>query len=998
MKQRIFTILCMVCLSVTTMAQGNYTVRGEVHDETGQPIIGATVIQKGTSHATVSDVDGKFALSVPSASTPIVISFLGYKSEEHEAGSPIFNAPLQLAVDAQTISNVVVVGYGTLRKSDMTGSVAVVKSDLESLGATTSASDLLLGKVPGLQITPGNGQPGAGTSIRIRGGASLNASNNPLVVIDGVPVAENAGSGMSNPLAVVNPNDIASMTVLKDASSTAIYGSRGSNGVIIITTKKGSTYSPSGVGSDFRLSYNSNYSVNVNSKEVPTLKADEFREFMNTYWSTNAEAMATVGTASTDWQKEIFRPAFATDQFLSGSGNVSGKHNSLGYRISAGYTGEDGTLKNSHFDRYTASVNLSPRFLDNHLSIDVNVKGTITDERKVDQGVIGGAAFFNPTLPIYKDYPDNKYNGYYTIESNTLAPQNPLAILNDQYDHARSMRSIGNIQIDYKMHFLPELRANLNLGYDITASEGRNGVNVNSSQAWRDGDYPGIGRYNNWSNLRRNQLLDFYLNYAKDINKNRVDVMLGYSWQHFYSDNHNTQFPNNAPNEDNPVYQRSDATENYLVSFFGRANYSYDNRFLVTATVRYDGSSRFSKNNRWGLFPSVALGWNLAQESWLKGSAVGNLKLRASWGITGQQELSNDYPYLANYDISNQYSQYQFGNTFFPLLKPLAYDENIRWEQTETYNIGLDFGAWDNRLTASVDLYQKYTKDLLNTISVPAGSNFSNQVLTNIGNLENKGIEISIAGDIIRTKDWNWNLGLNATVNSTKITKLTATDDPNYLGIQFGSISAGTSTNAMIHAVGHTPNSFYVYQQAYDAAGNPMQNVMVDRNQDGMINDADRYVFQSSTPKMYFGISTALSFRNWDLAINAHGSLGNYLYNDFRGAHSTTRDAYNAPGFSTNVTNFYKETGFTKSNQVQQNLSDYWVEDASFLRLDNVTLGYNFQNLFKCERLNGRLSFTAQNLFVVTNYSGMDPENSRGIDGVIWPRPRTFILGLTLNF
>lgn len=992
MKHKLFTIVCMLFLSVMSYAQSTYKVKGMVHDESGQPIVGATIVQKGTTHGTASDVDGKFELTVPSAETILVVSMLGYTPQQVAAGSEAFNAPLRLAEQSETIAAVVVVGYGTLRKTDMTGSVAVIKSNLDAVGSANSAADLLIGKVPGLQITPGTGQPGAGATIRIRGGASLNASNNPLVVIDGVPVADNAGPATSNPLAVINPSDISSYTVLKDASATAIYGSRGSNGVIIITTVKGSQ-------SKFRLGYSSTYSVNVNSRTVNTLNGDEFRDFMKTYWGNNPEAMATVGTESTDLQKEIFRPAFGTDQYLSGSGKVTGKHSSMGYRVSVGYSTEDGTIKTSNFQRFTGSVNLSPRFFDDHLSIDINVKGTNIKEKKVDGGIVGGAAFYNPTIPTYKDYPDNKYNGYYTIESNSLAPINPLAIMTDRHDHTNSNRSIGNMQIDYKMHFLPELRANLNLGYDVASSDWNNGVKVNSPQAWKDGNYPGIGANSRGKNLRNNQLLDFYLNYNSDIGKNHIDAMVGYSWQHFYSSNRSANYANNQPDLNLPFFHSADATENYLVSFFGRVNYSYDNRYMATVTVRQDGSSRFSQANRWGLFPSLALGWNIAQEHFMKDKTVINtLKLRASWGITGQQELyTNDYPYLARYNISNQYSQYQFGDTFYHMLKPLAYDENIKWEETETYNLGLDFGAWQNRLTFSIDLYQKYTKDLLNTISVPAGSNFANKVLTNVGDLQNKGIEVTLGGDIIRNSDWVWNLSLNATWNRTKITRLTATDDPNYLGEQFGSISAGTNTLAQIHAVGYTPGSFFVYQQAYDENGKPMQNVLVDRNGDGSITDADRYIYQSPTPKMYFGINTTVTYKNWDFTVNAHGSLGNYLFNDFRNAHSTTRSAYGAPGFSTNVTDFYKETGFTESSIVSQSLSDYWVEDASFLRLDNVTLGYNFKNLFKSKRLNGRISFTAQNLFVITKYSGMDPEGW-AIDGVIWPRPRTFVLGLNLNF
>lgn len=1001
MTKKIYLTLCMLCLSIVTMAQSSYTITGSVVDRQGQPLIGATVIEEGNpSHAVATDPMGQFTLRVTSATSVVDINYAGYVARKLIANSDEFKNPIVLDEDVKQIDAVTVVGYGTLRKSDMTGSVNVVGNDLKQTGMVNSASQMLVGKVAGLQITPGSGKPGEGSQIRIRGGASLNASNNPLVVIDGVPVAENSGAGMSNPLGMVNPNDIESFTVLKDASATAIYGSRGSNGVIIITTKKGAK------GSKFKLAYNSDYSVSVNTRQVSTLNGEQYREFMQQYFGDNPNAMALVNEypdVNTKWQDHIFQPAFGTNQFVSASGNVAGKHNSFGYRASLGYTHQDGTLKGSEYNRYTLDVSLAPRFLDDHLSVDVNIKGTMSDQDNIDGGVVGGAAFFDPTKPIYEQYADNKYNGFYTIESaglpNSNAAINPIARMQQQYNRDNSYRSIGNVMVDYKMHFLPELRANLNLAYDVSWGTNKSGPQINSPQAWRDADYRGIGRYNMWEGQRSNSLLDFYLNYAKDIKKHRVDVMLGYSWQHFYAMNFNRTFPNNAADMEQPIYERTDKTESYLVSFFGRLNYSFDGRYMITATVRYDGSSRFSPNTRWGLFPSVAVGWNLAQESWLKDTEVNNLKIRASWGITGQQELNtNDYPYMARYGLSNQYSQYQFGDQFYQLLKPDAYDENLKWEETETYNIGLDFAAFQNRLTFSVDYYQKYTKDLLNTTSVPAGSNFSNKVLTNVGDLENKGVEIALGGDIIRTSDWNWNLGLNVTWQDTKITKLTASPDPSYLGSMFGTTSRGTGTEVMIHAVGHSPGSFYVYQQAYDETGKALQNVFVDRNGDGEINDADRYIFGSVMPKVYFGINTTLTYKDWDLSIAGHASFGNKLFNDYRMAHSTTDDAYSSLGFLTNVSTVYQETGFTRVSSAPQGMSDMWIEDASFFRLDNITLGYNFRKLFGAEGLNGRISFTAQNVFTISKYKGLDPENSGGVDGVIWPRPTVYLLGISLNF
>ncbi len=1001
MAKKIYMTLCLLVLSMASMAQGKYKVSGTIVDQSGSPLFGVTIIEKeNPSVGTVTDEMGQFILEVASKESTLLIRYAGFLSAEYPAGSEIFNQPLALIEDTKTIEAVTVVGYGTLRKSDMTGSVEVVSADLDDRGMVNSASELLQGKVAGLQITGGTGQPGAGSTIRIRGGSSLNASNDPLIVVDGVPLSGGT-AGMSNPLGSINPNDIASFSILKDASAAAIYGSRGANGVIIITTKKGSA-------GGFRLTYNSDYSVGFNSKTPETLSPEEYRAFIGEYYADNATVTGLANQfpeAGTNWQDHIYQAAFGTNQYLSGSGRVVTEDMTMGYRTSLGYTNQQGTLKGSNYNRYTLDIGLAPKFFDEHLSIDVNFKGTMSNQDNVDQGVVGNAAFYDPTKPIYNEYANNKFNGYYANLSdptalipNSNSSTNPIAVLNEQYNHDNTYAMVGNVQVDYKMHFLPELRANLNLGYDASMGTNKNGVNINSEQAWRDGDFPGVGRYNEWEGFRRNSLLDFYFNYAKDIEKHRVDAMVGYSWQHFQSTEDNSTFGNESVAGAEPFKYTYDATENYLVSFFGRVNYSYDSRYMATATLRYDGSSRFSEANRWGVFPSVALGWNLAEESWLKDSSVDNLKLRASWGVTGQQDLGlNDYPYQARYDVSTQFSQYLFGNNWYNVIKPLAYDENIKWEETTSWNIGLDFAAFNNRLTFNVDLYQKFTKDLLNTASVPAGTNFSNTVTTNVGDLENKGIEVEAGVDIIRNDDWRWNVTANATWQDTKITSLTATNDPNYLGILHGGIGVGTGTNLLLHAVGHAPSSYYVYEQAYDVDGNPIQNVVVDRDGDGVITDGDRYVAGSIQADMYFGFSTALSYKQWDFAINAHGVLGNEIYNDFRMANSTTQSAYGGTGSLSNVTPIYQETGFTSVNQTPQNLSDYWLEDGSYLRIDNITLGYNFQELFGSE-LNGRISFTAQNPFIITNYSGLDPEVSYGINGAIWTRPTTYMIGLSLNF
>ncbi len=1005
MRNVLLFLLTLLFTSTVAVAQQGtgYRVKGQIVDPDGVPVVGATVVADDeNSTAVATDIEGRFVLSTPSPQTKLTVYYAGYKALSFMANSEVLKNPVAMEEDTQSLEAIAVVGYGTLRKSDMTGSVDVIGADLGETGMVNSASEMIMGKVPGLQVTLGSGQPGSSSQLRIRGGSSLSASNDPLIVIDGVPVQSNAGAGMTNPLGAINPNDIASFTILKDASSAAIYGSRGANGVIIITTKKGT-------GSKFTLNYNSDYSVSVNSNSIKTMTGSEYRNFINEYYADDATVQGLMNQypeVSTNWQDMIYRAAFGTNQYVSGSGTVRNDFMNMGYRASLGYTGQEGTVKTSNYNRYTLDVGLAPKFFNDHLAVDINFKGVLSDQNNVAGDIISTAAFYDPTKPVYWLDGSDKFNGYFAhLDSptddrpNTNSAVNPMALLNEQYNRDKSQRMIGNIQMDYKMPFLPELRANLNLGYDASKGENTYGVAVNSEQAWRDGNFQGVGSHTDWTGIRKNSLLDFYLNYANDFKKNRLDVMAGYSWQHFYTDDIINTFGNDAEQGSTPFFKSYDANENYLVSFFGRANYSYDSRYLLTATVRYDGSSRFSKNNRWGLFPSAAIGWNISQEQWMKNTRVNNLKLRASWGITGQQDLGlNDYPYQANYTTSNEYSQYQFGNQWYHLLKPDAYDENIKWEETTSWNVGMEFGAYNNRITATIDLYKKYTHDLLNSATVPAGTNFSNTVVTNIGDLENEGIEMSIGVDIIRSGNWTWNVGGNMTLQDTRITRLTARDDPEYLGILFGDISIGTGTSVMLHAVGHRPSSYYVYEQVYDINGQPLQNVFVDRNGDGVISDADRYVAGSIQPDIYYGFSTTLEYKQWDFSINAHGVYGNKIFNDFRMANSTTQNAHGAFPFLSNMTYFYQETGFTQVNTVAQSLSDYWLEDGSYLRVDNITLGYSFQDLFKTEGLNGRLSFTVQNPFLFTNYSGLDPETSWGVDGVIWPRPTVYMLGLSLRF
>lgn len=994
---KVLLMLVIGCfLSIDAFAQ-QITVKGLVKDTAGEPIIGANVVIKGTTNGTITDFDGNFQLNANKGDI-IVISFIGYQPQEAQAAASM---NIILKDDTELLDEVVVIGYGSVKKDDLSGSVVAIKAEEMNKGAVTSPQELIMGKVPGLSVSQGDGAPGAGSTIRIRGGASLNASNDPLIVIDGIPVSNDAAPGTPNALATINPNDIETFTVLKDASATAIYGSRASNGVIIIQTKKGTQ-------DKIKVSYSGTFTAKDPYKRIETLDAQSFREVMQAQYPEGTAQSADIQrilnvypNQSTDWQDAIYQTGLSTDQNIG----IAGKAGFMPFRISLGYNTEKGTLKTSKYERYTGAVNLSPKFFDNHLSVDINVKGTINKNRFADSGAVGAAAFFDPTKPIYDE--ENRYNGYWNwgivqgVQAD-LATQNPLSLLYDRNNHGTTKRSLGNIQLDYKIHGLEDLHANLNLGYDVAKTTGRNFVNSNSVQSSLDKTFTGLGQGNTWNNLRRNHLLDFYMNYAKNIEsiKSNFDIMAGYSWQHFYYANHDITYSN--PTEDLGAkegytydanerhYIRDDHRripyENYLISFFGRLNYNFMNRYLLTATLRRDGSSRFSENNRWGLFPSAALAWTISNEPFMKATenVLSKLKLRLGYGVTGQQEIG-DYQYITSYSFSTNPNTTYLGTT---LLKPNGYSPDLKWEQTTTYNVAIDFGFLNNRINGSIEYYQKHTKDLLNTISAAAGTNFINLITANVGKMKNKGVEANVNAIAIQSKDFTWEVGYNITWNDSKITKLTTTFNPDYQGID-----AGTNQK---HQVGEMPGTFYLYQQVYDENGKPIQNAFVDRNNDGQITEADRYLtHKSPMAKVYMGFSSQFSYKKWDLGFNLRANFGNYVYNGVASGNSTSNN-YGGKGFVTNLYNGFQDTGFTLLNTSEQMASDYFLENASFLKMDNITLGYSFQNLFAA-KLSGRISASVQNVFTISKYSGLDPECG-AIDSNIWPRPRTYTIGLNLNF
>ncbi|WP_321424220.1 TonB-dependent receptor [uncultured Bacteroides sp.] len=969
----ILPILIGLFLSMGVFAQ-QITVTGVVKDAKGEPIIGANVAVKGTTTGTITDLDGVFHLQAPQNSV-LTVSFIGYKMTEVKA---LKNLTIVLQEDAVMLEGTVVIGYGTVKKNDLTGSVTAIKPDKLNRGLTTTATDMITGKIAGVNVTSDGGAPGGDVTIRVRGGSSLSASNKPLIVIDGLPIDNEGIKGVSNMFSTINPNDIETFTVLKDASATAIYGSRASNGVIIITTKKGEK------GAAPRVSYDGNISVSTKVNSIDVMSADEFRDFVTNKFGATSGAVKLLGTANTDWQKEIFRTALGHDHNVT----VSGGLKNMPYRVSVGYTNQNGILDTSNFERYTGSFNLNPSFFDNHLNVNINAKGMISNNRFADTGAIGAALDFDPTKPVMDG--NSKYGGYFAWEDAgqfiSIATKNPVSMLKQKKETANSKNIIANAQFDYKFHFLPELHANLNLGMDVAT--GTQDVFYPKESPI---GYVENGKTGSETIDKYNHLLDFYLQYAKDLNDaHHIDIMGGYSWQHFHRNTENAYNNLDSNNPTSYIFK----TENYLVSFFGRLNYSFMNKYLVTATLRDDGTSRFSKDNRWGLFPSVALGWKIKEESFLKDvDAVSDLKLRLGYGITGQQDLSQgDYPYMATYYAGQDGAFYQLGNQFIKISRPDGYNPNLKWEETTTWNAGLDFGFANNRITAALDYYYRKTKDLINVIDVPSGTNFKNRIVSNIGSLKNQGVEFAINAKAISTPDLVWDLGFNAAWNTNKITKLTAQDNASTI-VLTGDIDGGTGNKAQAQGVGHSANSFYVFEQVYDQAGKPIEGLFVDRNKDGVINDDDRYFLEKPSADVIMGFTSKLVYKSWDFSFSLRSNLGNYVYNNIASSKAAISEgSINNKGYLSN-----RPLSAFKSNfQNVSLLSDYYVTNASFLRCDNITLGHTFKNLFG--KVSGRVYGTVQNAFVITKYAGLDPEVKDGLDKNIYPRPLVGILGVSLNF
>lgn len=981
---RVTAFFCLLCIALLgtvspAFAQEGKKITGHVVDDTNEPLIGASILVVGTSTGVITDLDGNFNIIVPSGATALQISYVGYETVTVPVPSGN-TVNVKMKSDAQMLSDVVVIGYGTQRKSDLTGSVSNVSSKDFNSGLISSPEQLINGKVSGVQIMSNSGSPTAGSTIRIRGGASLNASNDPLIVLDGVPLEAGGISGNTgNFLSLINPSDIESMTILKDASSTAIYGSRASNGVIIITTKKGSN-------DRMKVSLSTTNSIQTRTKLADMLSHDEFVDVINSR-GTDAQR-ALLGTSNTDWNDQIYQNAFGTDNNVSIAGRLA---KNFPIRVSIGYYNQSGLLKTDKAERLTGSVSLSPSFFDDHLKVNVNVKGSVNNNRFAETGAIWAAATYNPTLPVYSG--NHAFGGYLEALDNVGEPVNaavlnPLGYIKQNKSTSKVTRFVGNADVDYRVHFLPDLKFHATLGYDYAEGKGKVYVPAEAMQYYTTG-----GRdYSYGPQKNTNRLLTTYLNYNKYLDswKSNIDATVGYDYQFWKS----TSPLYSELNTLGAVQSTSAATDqrHALISYYARLNYIFDSRYMLTATVRRDGTSRFNKDNRWGTFPSVALAWRVSEEAFLKDNTVlSNLKLRASYGVTGQQDGIGNYNYLPVYTYSQTGAEVQFGNQFINTYRPEAYVSDLKWETTTSWNAGFDFGFLKDRISGSFDFYTRKTEDLLATVAAPAGSTFDKTILTNVGNVDSKGIEVTLNATPIQTKDWNWDISFNMTWQKMKVKNLSLVESSAVTNTAVGPWIDGYQFQVL--SEGYAPYMFYVYHQLYDEkTGKPIEGAYADLNDDGVIDSNDLYRYKSPAPDFIYGFSTSLRYKKWTLSTSLRANVGNYVYNGMAmntGAWSTV--SYNTYQLN-NLNSSYLKTGF----QNRQYLSDYYIENASFLKMDNLSLAYNFGRICKWFSMNA--SVMVQNVFCITKYTGVDPEVPNGMDVSFYPRPRTYSLSLGFEF
>ncbi|WP_448702082.1 SusC/RagA family TonB-linked outer membrane protein [Mucilaginibacter sp. AW1-3] len=977
----------MLILSSIAFAQTG-SITGKIVDETNQPMPSATVVVQGTQKSTSADAGGNYKLTgLNNGTLTLEFRFLGYTTATRVVtlnGTAVVNVGLQ--PNNKSLNEVVVIGYGTQSKKDVSGAITTVTSKDFQTGTITSPEQLIQGKVAGVAVTS-NGAPGSGSTIRIRGGASLTASNDPLIVIDGVPLSNNGISGAASALSLINADDIESETILKDAASTAIYGSRASNGVILITTKKGKKGGPV-------INVNQEISIGTPEKTIQVLTADQVRAYVA---ANKPSLSSTLGSSNTDWQKEIYQNAFASNTNL----NISGATKILPYRVSLGYLDQDGILKTDNIKRTSASLRLNPSFLNNSLKVDLNLNGTYQHSRFANTGAIGSALAFDPTQPVYDS--KSPYNGYYesyntpgSVASglNPNTPRNPVALINDNHNTSDVYRSFGNLMLNYQFPFLKALSANANFGYDISKGQGRTEVPASAAQSFNT-----LGNSTPYLQKTTNKTVEYYLNYTSDIRsiKSTINAQAGYGYYDFLTTTYNYQ-PTSAngqpmPNTQAPLYPYGQG-QYTMISYYGRLIYTYNDRFTLQGSIRSDNSSKFSPSTRDGIFPAGAVSYRISEEDFLKDSPViSDLKLRVSYGVTGQQDGIDYYGYIPRYSLTTNDTRYQFGNTFYNGYTPAGYDVSLKWETTHTFNTGIDFGFLNQRIYGSVDFYSRKTKDLLSLVFIPSGSNFTNQLLTNVGNTISHGVELNLNAIPVKTKDISWTVNYNIAYNKVTVTNLYLTPNPSSVGIPVGGISGGTGNNVQLHQIDQTPFSFYLYKQVYGPDGKPLEGVYADKTADGSVTAVDEFLNHQSAPPVTMGFSTSFNYKKWSFSTVLRANLGNYVYNNVDANLATAGSIINNIGVVNNASTGIYASGFTGYNY----LSDYWLQNASFLRMDNVGVGYTFGR-FNNKHLGGlRITANCQNVFVVTKYTGLDPEVYSGIDNNTYPRPRTFTLGINLG-
>ncbi|GFZ81573.1 SusC/RagA family TonB-linked outer membrane protein [Aquaticitalea lipolytica] len=943
------------------MAQS--TVSGTVTDKANAlPLPGVNILVKGTSVGTTSDFDGNYTISAKSGDV-IVFSYVGFKTQEITYnGQSKLN--VTLTEDAAQLDEIVLIGYGSTTKQDATGAVEKISTEEFNKGAIVSPEQLLAGKSAGVRVTSNNGAPGGGSEIRIRGGASLSANNSPLIVVDGLPLDQRGVQGVRNQLNAINPNDIEDFVVLKDASATAIYGSRASNGVILITTKKGSANTP------IKFEYDLKASSSQVNDYVDVLDATQFRAIAETDTNYNASLL---GNSNTNWQKEIYQTAIGAIHNLT----VSKGYENFNYRINYNHTSQQGVLTGDLYERNALNLSFVQRLLNNDLKLTLTTKGILDDNKYADNGAIGAAVAFDPTQSVY-----NADGTYFQYTGENLAPINPVFTLENNNNRARNKRNITNFNLDYKFWFLKELTFNLNAGIDYSEL---NGKQFNAARPTNSASFP----YKNfYSGFNRNTLLDFYFNYKNNLEliNAKIDLTAGHSYQEFFIKSKQTE----TETATTLVVRTPVINRNALESYFARVSFDIADKYLISASYRRDGSSRFGPKNRWSSFPGVSVGWKLTNEDFLKDSFFSSLKLRAGWGKTGQQEIGANYGYLGVYTPGRNDASVQIGDIFVNTLRPEEFDENLKWEETSQYNLALDFGFFNDRLTGTVDAYYRETEDLLATVPTPAGSNLSDLLTTNVGSVLSKGIELSLNGELAKSENFNWDLGVNVTLQENKITKLSLGNDPNFLIAQ-GGISGGVGNNIQLWREGLDPSTFYVFRQVYDNAGNPIEGAYVDVNGDNQITEADKQAYKKASPDVFAGLTNTLTYKNLDFSFTFRGSFGNYMYNNVASDRGNITTVNNAPG------NYYPNAHVSvlSTNFNNQNLfSDLYLQRADFVKLDNISIGY----LVPGEKITFRASLTATNVLTITKYDGLDPEISNGIDNNFYPRPQMYVLGLNFTF